>query len=195
VLTVEAHRGRITALPDAQNKQLYVTIELIDAMVRAGGDDQPAARSAFPRAVAVPMSPELLELEKRDAHFYVDSTKATPEQHRTLARALTVLSNGILSETHARASFAVSCFILVMVGCALGMMFRSGNFLSAFAVSVIPALICIALIVTGQQTAENVPRDLTRTPNPLGLGLALIWSGNAAVAILAAVLLGRLQRQ
>jgi hypothetical protein len=40
-----------------------------------------------------------------------------------------------------------------------------------------------------------VPRDLSKHENPLNLGLTLIWSGNAAVAILAAVLLGRLQRQ
>ena len=39
-----------------------------------------------------------------------------------------------------------------MVGAALGMMFKSGNFLSAFALSAVPALVCIALIVTGQHT-------------------------------------------
>lgn len=194
VLTVEARRLRMTALPDATRKQLYVTMELLDAIVRAG-NDEPTPRSAFPRAVSVPMPPELLALEERDAAFYASNARSMPEQQRSLRRALVVLSNGILSETHARASFAVSCFILVMVGCALGMMFRSGNFLSAFAVSVVPALICIALIVTGQHTCENVPRDLSKHENPLNLGLTLIWSGNAAVAILAAVLLGRLQRQ
>jgi hypothetical protein len=82
-----------------------------------------------------------------------------------------------------------------MVGCALGMMFRSGNFLSAFALSVIPALICIALIITGQHTCENVPRDVTNFKNPFELGRNLIWSGNVAVAMIATVLLGRLQRQ
>jgi hypothetical protein len=85
--------------------------------------------------------------------------------------------------------------MLVMVGCALGMMFRSGNFLSAFALSVVPALICIALIVTGQHTCENVPWDVSHWQNTLGLGLVLIWSGNVAVAIIAIALLTRLQRQ
>jgi hypothetical protein len=75
------------------------------------------------------------------------------------------------------------------------MMLRSGNFMSAFAVSVVPALLCIALIVTGQHTCENVPRELTTDNNPIDLGLALIWSGNVAVFIIAAALLGRLQRQ
>lgn len=194
VLTVEARRLRLSALPDAARKQLYVTMDLQDAVVQAG-QDEPALRSAFPRAVTIGMTSELLDLEERDAQFYAENDQVLPEQHRTLRRALVVLRNGILSETHARASFAVSCWILVMVGCALGMMFRSGNFLSAFAVSVVPALVCIALIVTGQQTCENVPRDLARYGNPINLGLALIWSGNAAILILATVLLGRLQRQ
>lgn len=194
VLAVDARRLRMSALPDPTRKQLYVTLELQDAVVKAG-QDEPALRSAFPRALTVPMPPELLDLEQRDARFYVENERVLPEQHRALRRALVVLRNEILGETHARASFAVSCWILVMVGCALGMMFRSGNFLSAFAVSVVPALICIALIVTGQQTCENVPRDLARQANPINLGLSLIWSGNAAILILATVLLGRLQRQ
>ena len=54
-------------------------------------------------------------------------------------------------------AFAISCLILVMVGCALGMMFRSGNFLTAFAVSFIPALLSITLIIAGQRTAETFP--------------------------------------
>src|SRR5678810_20721 len=95
-----------------------------------------------------------------------------------------------------RLSFAVSCFILVMVGCALGMMFRSGNFLSAFAVSVVPALLSIALVVTGQHTCENVPWNVNPASwnNPLHTGLLIIWSGNVAVAAIAVVLLWRLQR-
>jgi len=75
-----------------------------------------------------------------------------------------------------------------MVGCALGMISKSGNFLQAFAVSVVPALLCIALIVTGQHVCEN-------TPKSMGMGLSLIWSGNVIVLIMAIVLLGKLQRQ
>jgi lipopolysaccharide export LptBFGC system permease protein LptF len=194
VLTVEARRLKLSALPDGTKKLLYVSMELQDALVRVG-NETPTPRAAFPRATVAPMPPELIALESRDARYYVTEAEAAPEQQRTLHRALVVLSNSILSETHGRASFAVSCLILVLVGCALGMMFRSGNFLGAFALSVVPALICIALIVTGQHTCENVPRTLSAAANPLNLGLALIWSGNIAVLILAGVLLGRLQRQ
>ena len=72
------------------------------------------------------------------------------------------------------------------------MMFKSGNFLSAFALSVVPALIAIALIVMGQKTCENIS---SAGGNPLNLGLMIIWSGNLAVGTIATALLWRLQRQ
>jgi hypothetical protein len=97
---------------------------------------------------------------------------------------------------HSRASFAVSCLILVIIGAALGMMFKSGNFLTAFAISVVPALMCIALIVTGANVCSSIPwRNLESFENPLKAGLALIWSGNAIVLVIAISLMWRLQRQ
>jgi hypothetical protein len=76
----------------------------------------------------------------------------------------------------------------VMVGCSLGMLFRTGNYLSAFALSTIPALFCIALIVTGQHVASN-------SAGGLKMGLTVIWSGNVLVSGLAAGLMGYLRRQ
>ena len=105
------------------------------------------------------------------------------------------LGNAIHSEMHSRASFAVSCLILVIVGCALGMMFKSGNFLTAFAISVVPALLCIALIVTGANVSNSIPFKLENFHNPLNAGLALIWSGNVAVLLIAVALMWKLQRQ
>jgi hypothetical protein len=72
-------------------------------------------------------------------------------------------------------------------------MFRSGNFLSAFAVSFVPALLCIALIVSGQQTAEHVPYDVMHAfHNPLALGIGLIWAGNVVVLGIAVYLISKL---
>jgi hypothetical protein len=79
-------------------------------------------------------------------------------------------------------------------------MFRSGNFLSAFAVSFIPALVTITLIVAGQRVSGSVPDPLKTDlaqyiDTPLQLGLALIWAGNCVNFVLAVVLLGRLQKK
>ena len=83
---------------------------------------------------------------------------------------------------------------------ALGLMFRSGNYLTAFAISFIPALFTITLIVAGQRVSGSLPEKLTvdvRTfaNKPLHTGLTLIWTGNCVNLVLAVVLLGRLQRK
>jgi lipopolysaccharide export LptBFGC system permease protein LptF len=118
----------------------------------------------------------------------------TPEK-RKLVRTYTELANDILTESNSRLSFAISCLILTFVGCALGMMFRSGNFLNAFAISFIPALIAITLIVAGQRVGGALPLQYPKADNPIQLGLILCWAGNAANAVLATVLWWRLQRQ
>jgi hypothetical protein len=76
----------------------------------------------------------------------------------------------------------------------LGMIFRSGNFLTAFAVSFIPALLSITLTIAGQRTAANFPYRANAS-NPLMLGLWLIWTGNVVNLIIASCLLLRLHRK
>jgi lipopolysaccharide export LptBFGC system permease protein LptF len=190
--TWDAAQVELSARPIAGD-QLSVQAQLHDVIAQT--PEGPTPRASFIRSFVVPMPPELEEFEHRELDFYRRAEAATPEEGALLQRELYRLGNGIQSEMHSRASFAVSCLILVVVGCCLGMMFRSGNFLTAFALSVIPALICIALIVAGQHTCENIPWKLENFQNPLHLGLALIWSGNAAVFALAVALTWRLQRQ
>ena len=167
-------------------RRLLVSVRGYDVIVQA--DEDPAAHETYLRTVNIPMPDDLRALEKHDVRHYLSSRNAGRKEQEELKANYTKLISSIRSEMHARASFAVSCFILVMVGCALGMISKSGNFLSAFAVSVVPALLCIALIVTGQHVCEN-------TPKSMGMGLSLIWSGNVIVLVMATVLLGKLQRQ
>jgi hypothetical protein len=190
--TWDAAEIELAARPIGDDR-LTVQTSLRDVIVKTA--DTSTASTSFARHFIVPMPRELRQLEGRGVEFYLNARDVPREQRMMLNRAQLRLSNGIQSELHSRASFAVSCLILVVVGCALGMMFRSGNFLTAFALSVVPALICIALIVAGQHTADNIPWRLENFRNPLTLGLALIWSGNGAVLTLAAILWGRLARQ
>jgi lipopolysaccharide export LptBFGC system permease protein LptF len=191
-LEVDADEIRIEAFPDAEHKQIKLDIDMLNCVVIVGDEKSP--RANFSRPLAVPMPDDIYSITTRPASQYIAGS-LSPEDKQKLQRDLIKLSNSVIAELHARMSFAVSCFILVMVGCALGLMFRSGNFLSAFAVSVVPALCTIALIVAGQQTAQNIPWAIDASfHNPLNLGIALIWSGNAANLITAVILLGRLQR-
>ena len=72
----------------------------------------------------------------------------------------------------------------------------AAGLLTAFAVSFVPALLSITLIIAGQRVCGNVGWKLEdpNFRNPLPLGIALIWAGNVANFIIATVLLGRLWR-
>ena len=135
-LDVEAREApHSRCMPDRVDRRMHVDIVMIDCVVGDGGERTP--RPTFPRQFSVAMPPELAALEHARARDYLtigsERRSRTGRQQRRLLRDVLKIRNGIVSELNARASFGVSCFILVMVGCALGMMFRSGNFLSAFA--------------------------------------------------------------
>jgi lipopolysaccharide export LptBFGC system permease protein LptF len=194
-IVAEAREIRISALARPKTQQMYVKINVHQPTLTIG--EERIERESFPQELNVPMPEDVRKLEQRTPRDYMASRNISPVAQNRLWRDYFKVTNGVQSELHGRASFAVSCLILVVVGCALGMMFKSGNFLSAFAVSVVPALLCITLIATGQQTCENIPSSIANYNNAatLRLGLSLIWSGNVIVLIIAVVLMGRLQRQ
>ena len=102
---------------------------------------------------------------------------------RILRRAATLrnydikrLTGKILGELHGRVAYGLSCFLLVALGASLGILFRGGQILSAFALSVIPAAVVIIMVLMGKQMLANpgVPR--------IG-GLAAIWGGIVALVV------------
>jgi lipopolysaccharide export LptBFGC system permease protein LptF len=183
----------------AQSTAATVSVHMQDAVVDPADlpGDEPDTPAAAPvdQRFDVPLSPEIAAMSDRTADQYLSQKVGTKDGQRKLRFAWFDLTNHISSELHARAAFVTSCLLLVLVGSSLGMMFRSGNFLTAFAVSVAPAMLSTVLIVTGQHTAESTPDFVTAANNPLHLGLAVIWSGNVVIAIAASVLLVRLQRR
>ena len=193
-LAATANQVRLSLVSDPANDRVIVQSELRDAEVGVG--QSPTQWSVYNATdVAVPMPADIERIERRPPEFYLNNPKVSSKDQQDLRYTVVRLINYCKSEMHGRASFAVSCFVLVLVGASLGLMFKSGNFLSAFAVSVVPALVSIALIVTGQHTMEGVPNPVTAHNNPLHLGMALIWSGNAAVLIIGVTLLTKLQRR
>ncbi|HZL36196.1 MAG TPA: LptF/LptG family permease [Tepidisphaeraceae bacterium] len=197
-LVIRAASVIVHAQPVQDVGMMNITVDLKDCEETTGADaltqQQPVKREEFTQYFKAPMSAATKALAGRDLAWF-ESPAAKPLGDQTMLRhEKTQLINCIVAEGNGRASFAISCLILVMVGAALGMMFRSGNFLTAFAVSFVPALLSITLIIAGQRTAANLPLRMDGT-NPLNLGLALIWSGNAVNLLLAVGLLWKLQRR
>ena len=199
-LTVEGHACRLAvAVPPGQDDDATVTVVipkgLIDANEAEGGGDDTPVPAPLNRQFATPLPADVAAMRTRTAEQYLAGQVGTDASVRNLRFAWFDLVNHVSAELHARVAFVVSCLLLVVAGSSLGMMFRSGNFLTAFAVSVVPAMLSTVLIVTGQHAAESTPLVVTAARNPLHLGLAIIWSGNLAIGIGAVVLLTRLQRR
>ena len=216
-LFVHAKEMHIRAQPNAPVEsstgppadQMNVNIELFNVELRTqDGVDTP--RSSFSRSFSVPMPASIRAIGNKNLFDFMHDPVSDPTDgpgdiqhwkmstpdvlnlHHEQVRA----NNAARSELHGRASFAVSCLTLVMVGCALGVLFRSGNFMNAFAASFVPALLCITLIISGQQLATHVPNTIGAAfRDPLPMALVFIWIGNAAVLTAAIYLTVRLQRR
>ena len=96
--------------------------------------------------------------------------------YRRLKEACAELATEIELELHSRLAFGVSCVALVLLGAALGIVFRSGHLLTAFGVSFIPAALCLITIFTGKHIAE-------KSSISMGAGIVFLWSGILAVAL------------
>lgn len=186
-LAVKAARVQLRIDVDQPDHFMVVTLVMGNTDVTEGGE--------LDRRVYVPMPEDVAAVANQTLQKYLDGPDVPMDAPVALRHDIVQLTNYIYSEMHGRVSFAVSCLILVAAGAALGLMFRSGNFLSAFAVSVAPALLAIALVATGQHVVEGVPGVVTPHNDPIRLGIMIIWSGNLAALIVAVTLLARLQRQ
>ncbi len=181
------------AKPNAETGQVEATIDLHDVTFESNNGQLTKPRHIQP--LTIPMSEEARQIANHDLAYYESPQAAALGDQKALTREKVATINSIIAESNGRASFSISCLILVMVGCSLGMMFKSGNFLTAFAVSFVPAMLSITLIIAGQRTAGHVPTNFTGTNNPLQLALVLIWGGNVVNLILAVALLWKLQRR
>jgi len=75
-----------------------------------------------------------------------------------------------------RFAYSASVFVLVILGAALGVVFRGAQVVTAFGISFLPALLVIVLIVMGKQMAQNAPTHVG--------GLTVMWGGIVFIAAL-----------
>jgi lipopolysaccharide export LptBFGC system permease protein LptF len=191
-LTASGPLCNLTIKADPDNDQAFVSIDIRDAQVDSG---EMANSAPLSRKFTIALPPDIAAYKLRTVDQYIGGTIRNRGALKKLLFTYTDLANHIISELNGRAAFVVSCLFLVVVGSSLGMMFRSGNFLTAFAVSVIPAMLSTVLIVTGQHTVEGTPKDLLLQHNAITMGIAVIWSGNLVIGIGAVILFLKLARK
>jgi lipopolysaccharide export system permease protein len=94
----------------------------------------------------------------------------------------------IVAEMNGRMAYSLSCFLLVAMGAGLGVVFRGGQFISAFALSAMPATLMIVMVLMGKEMMTNKDVD------PMW-GYVSIWGGLVALLVANAFLYARLVRK
>jgi lipopolysaccharide export LptBFGC system permease protein LptF len=97
------------------------------------------------------------------------------EERSRLQNQAAALRRKIASVIHFRMSFASSTLVTILMGAALGVIFRGSRALAAFGLACIPFATVAILISMGKQMTEN---ESTRAIGPM-----LIWGGLALVAV------------
>jgi lipopolysaccharide export LptBFGC system permease protein LptF len=193
-LSVQCNALRFRSWPVPSDDAMTLELSASDGTMTIGNDVTPM--QSLDRVLTVPMPPEVKAIERNRARpdLYAGRDASATLNQRILGRELVILRNDILSELNSRAAFALSCLVLAIVGSTMGMIFKSGNFLTAFAICFVPAIVCITLIIAGQRTAGNVSWSYWKDTDSLRIGITLIWSGVVLTFAIGSAILMKLQR-
>jgi lipopolysaccharide export LptBFGC system permease protein LptF len=118
--------------------------------------------------------------------------KKTPQVYNAITnlheKVIPKLMLEITAEMHQRIAYGVSCLIMVAMGAALGLVFKGGQVVVAFALTVIPAVLVIAMVYMGTTIMQNPDA-------PIGVGMAATWGGIGLISLVNVVLYWRLSRK
>jgi len=181
---VEVKRGSTIRLSQ-------LTVELFNVIITDGPRQYRRERR---KLTPVPIPDDLaaqiealpaVELMRTAADEPADSPVSIAQKRVSAVEAETV--RRIAATISERFAFSVSVFVLVLLGAALGIVFRGAHAVTAFGVSFVPSLIVIVTIVMGKQMAYNEATPVA--------GLLVMWSGIVVVAGLDGWTLTRVLRR
>ena len=123
-----------------------------------------------------------------DPRKITSDKKAIQTIERLRDEKIPKLKSDLMAELHVRLAYGASCFLMVAMGAALGLVFRGGQFISAFALSAVPAAAVIIMLLMGKELVRNPANDDT-------FGLACIWGGIVLLSVANLVIYARLSRR
>lgn len=170
-----------------------ITIRMENVRVDVAGGDSNTRTEWSPPVIDVP--PEVRDLTSA---LTVDDVLTNGEQWtaskdilkdlNSLREEIPNLERKIKAEMNVRIAYCLSCLLLVSLGAALGLIFRGGHFISAFAIALVPGAILIVLMVMG--------KEMIRHPDiPAIRGVACIWSGILVLGAANTLVYGHLMRK
>ncbi len=137
-------------------------------------------------------------IDKQAEQLPVDQLNELARKHYTrsanvtqaglgLQRNIQKLGRKIVSQLHERAASAITCLMLLVFGAVLAIHLRGQLPLVVFFWSFLLAIVSIIIIHTGQSLAATGRM-------PVAGGLAVLWSGNAAMLLVTFMVYRRLAR-
>ncbi len=97
------------------------------------------------------------------------------DKRLSLQKAMAILGRQITANIHFRLGYVASALVTVLMGAALGVIFRGSRALAAFALAMIPLFGVMILLVLGRQLSEDV--------RATEIGLLVTWGGLSAVLL------------
>ncbi len=182
-ISMKAPRGRSITVCNAKGEPLYERI------------DWSVGQLAVPMEMTADIDNlKLDDIESNRQGIVKDA--ADPTINRILgemqADMLPKLRGSIIGEMHLRMAYGLSCLLLVTMGGALGLIYRGGQIISAFALTAIPAFFVIVLIMTGKELCSNPGVQARFGFAP---GLAAIWGGIMGLLVADIIIYVRLMRR
>jgi lipopolysaccharide export LptBFGC system permease protein LptF len=188
--SIEAERAVIEVARGDTIASSAIEIDTYDVRVSDGTTFVERPKETLP---AVVISPELADrIEALTDQELLSPKTMAPDDPLYARRADALEARGetirrIVGAMNERLAFSVSVLVLVILGAALGIIFRGAHVMTAFGISFVPTLFVIVTIVTGKQMSHNA--------GTYGLGISVMWSGIVVVAALDVWTLMRVLRR
>jgi len=122
-------------------------------------------------------SPRVLADPARD----IPLSDELAEQRSLLADKVAQMRRSIAAVIHFRFGYSASALVTILMGAALGVVFRGSQPLAAFGLACIPFAIVTILVMMGRSLAEK--------PGVQLVGISIIWGGLIALALADLILL------
>ncbi|MEM1026469.1 MAG: LptF/LptG family permease [Planctomycetota bacterium] len=179
--TFFARRALIRVQPSEVTGRLVIDLELREVRVEPGNTRQAVIERRdltwpepiFAAETDVPGYEELRTLAMSPVYA---SSVPVQDARNALSAEFIELDRRIRAQRHLRAASATGCTLLLLLGAVLSIHLRSQLPLVVFFLVFVMAILSIILVNTG----ENITATAT---SPLGVGMAVLWSGNVALAI------------
>lgn len=196
IVTAKAGRTIITWSEVTRRPQVTIKLET-DVMVEyLGGSGRRVSRARQWVRGEIPVPVEVMARSQGvglsdlsdDPHSLTSNPQILKAVDALINERIPEEKSDLKAELHVRVAYGGSCFLMVAMGAALGLIFKGGQFISAFALSAVPAAAVIFMLVMGKQIVRNPASDDM-------LGLACIWGGMGALLVANLVIYARLARK